>query len=352
MFLILFLTGFKRNTTLHSYNYYDPYTFVLECFKDKDIVLIGEPHHIKQHLTFLQNLLPKLHSYGISNLCYEFLPYDRQSEIDSLVNAKKFNYEIASDLVASQYFEWTEKEYIDVLKTVWEINSKSDKKFRIIGLGNSEIWDENRFQKWTEKEWASYVKKEVIDKKSKSLIYCGSHHSITKFQQPYFDNKDNSFGLARKDRLGHYLYSMIGERSMTVWLHHLWPDKNNQLNVLPCNNKIDSLYYSLKKPFAFFTQSIEAGNLTDTTSIYGKGYKNFKLKQVADGYIVLNSICESEFNTYKQLVNKRNIINSLQQAKLYYGWENFTIKQLNDSLRKSYDTQKKELNYFKKQNCH
>ncbi len=59
--------------------YFDPYAFVLDCFREKQIVLLGEPHHVKQHIQFLQRLLPKLHQAGIPNLCYEFLPYDRQA---------------------------------------------------------------------------------------------------------------------------------------------------------------------------------------------------------------------------------------------------------------------------------
>jgi hypothetical protein len=37
---------------------------------------------------------------------------------------------------------------------------------------------------------------------------------------------------------------------------------------------------------------------------------------------------------------------------MYYGWENLTVNQLNDSLKKSFDIQKTELEDFKKKNCH
>ncbi|MCU0450558.1 MAG: hypothetical protein MUC97_12070 [Bernardetiaceae bacterium] len=283
-------------------NYYEPKTFIMKCFETKDVVLLGEPHHIQQHLLFLNSLIPVLYKNNILDLCYEFLPYDRQNEIDQLVTGKKFDSKLAADLICSQYFEWTEKEYVDVLKTIWQVNKSGNRQFRIIGLGNSKIWDKDRFQKWNEKHWAEYVKKEVIDKNKKCIIYCGSHHSITKFQQPYYDNSKNTFGLSSKDRLGHYIYKMIGDKSMTIWLHHLWPDKNNQLSIFPCDGRVDSVFNIQKKPFAFFTEQSKIGDFTDTTSIYGKGYIDFKLKFVAEGYIVLNPICNARFTRYQELV--------------------------------------------------
>jgi hypothetical protein len=332
-----------------------PEKMLIKSFENHDVIFLGEPHHIKQHLNFLINIIPSLYNAGITNLGYEFLPYDKQSEIDDLLNADKFDYFKAKNLVISFYFEWTEKEYVDVLYHAWKLNrtiKTSDKKFRIIGLNNSTYWDKDRNQKWTEKNWADCLIKEVINKNEKALVYCGTHHAITKFQQPFFDSENKTFGLARKDRLGHYIYAKIGERCMTIWLHYIWPDKNYNLSVIPCNGILDSISKAIKKPFAFNTTNSELGRLTDTLSIYSKGYNNFELKQVADAYIVLNSICESQRNEYFEAVNNSNIDQVNEQTRYFYNWDVMKPKQINDSLFLFYNDNNDIFEKNKLKNCH
>lgn len=322
------------------YSLSDPHQFIIECFKDHDVVFLGEPHKIKEHLNFLSSLVPFLYDNGIYNICYEFLPYDRQKEIDQLVTDNIYNEALACDLLRSQYYCWAYQEYLGVLKAIWNLNhskvTNGKKKFRIIGLGNSTTWDQERNQKWQEKDWALCIKNEVLIRGEKALVYSGTHHAITKFQQPYAVNGKLG-GLANRGRMGHYVYKEIGERCMTIWLHYLWPDVRNKLSVFPCNGKVDEIAKKINKPFAFFTSQSELGLLKDTISIYGKGYKDFKLKFVADGYIVLAPICESNYVTfYEDFTTNVSFYQTLQQIKYFNDSQvdNLTPKSLNDSLKK------------------
>jgi hypothetical protein len=356
--IILTCSNFSNKTKSSiedKYNLEDPEKIIIKNFENHDVIFLGEPHHVKQHLNFLMGIIPSLYKAGVTNIGYEFLPYDRQSELDKLLNANKFDYAQAKNLVISVYFEWTEMEYIEVLYHVWKLNKSlksSNKKFRIIGLNNSSYWEKNRQQKWTEKDWANCLVKEVLDKKEKVLVYCGTHHAITKFQQPYYDTETNTFGLARRDRIGHHIYSLIGDRCMTIWLHHLWPDKDYHLTVFPCNGILDSISKVVKKSFAFNTSTSELGELSDSLSIYCKGYDNFKLKLVADVYIVLNPICKSVRNEYFEAVNSSNIDQVNEQTNYFYGWNKMTAKQINDSLRVFYQEGKEIFENIKLKNCY
>lgn len=357
LLLIVCCSGFSGNSTNmpgEDFKLEEPEKIIVESFENHDVIFLGEPHHIKQHLNFLISIIPSLYTADVTNLGYEFLPYDRQNEIDDLLCSDTFDLAKAMNLVVSVYFEWTEKEYVDVLYQVWKLNrglKPADKKFRIIGLNNSKYWDSKRNQKWTEKDWADCLINEVINKNEKALVYCGTHHAITKFQQPYFDSENNTFGLARKDRIGHHIYSKIGDRCMTVWLHHLWPDKNYRLSFIPCNGVLDSISKTIGKPFAFNTSLSEFGRLTDSTSVYSKGYDKFELRMVADVYIVLNPICESERTEYFEAVNSTNIEQVNEQTKYFYDWNAMTPKQINDSLQIFYREGKERFDNFKLKNC-
>jgi hypothetical protein len=353
-----FSIGSKQhlNNAEEKYQLEAPEKFILNSFKNHDIIFLGEPHHIKQNLNFLIDIIPKLYENGITNLGYEFLPYDRQNEIDQLLNSKSFDRKKAEKLVSSFYLEWTEKEYVDVLYCVWQLNSKlktSDKKFRVIGINNSEFWGKDRNQKWTEKNYADCIVSEIIDKNEKALVYCGTHHSITKFQQPYYDSESKKYGLAKRDRVGHYIYSILGDKCMTIWFHHFWPGADNRLNIIPCGGVLDSLSKQLGKPFAFNTSISTLGNLIDNTSIYSKGYVEFNLKLVADGYIVLNPICDSERNDYSvnDPVDESNVDEINEQTKYFYDWPPLSPKQINDSLLVSYKDGVRLFKEYKLKNC-
>jgi hypothetical protein len=323
-----------------EYNTEDPKQYILRNFKTHDVIFLGEPHKVREHLEFLKELLPLLQQNGISILFFEFTAYEDTHLMDSLLNAPSFDRQTGNRLVGSSLWDWNYKEYVDVLEEAWKMNRKTGpEKFRIIGMNNKTFWSNDRNRLWQEKDWSDVIIKEAIAKNKKALVYCGTHHAITQFQQPYTVGGTYQ-GKASKDRVGHHIYNAIGNKTMTIWLHYIWPDGNYKMRCAPCNGFFDSLYYTAsvnKSPFAFDTHKSQLGEISDSLSLYSLGSKSIKLKEIADGYIVLKPIHELSFiSPVKDFVDDKNINLVNKQVKHYDGWNPITAEQANDSLMKYY----------------
>jgi len=263
-------------------------------------------------------------------------------------------------IIHDNFWEWPYQEYLDVFKVAWQINNKhkGENKFRIIGMSYSNSKNVRQaMNEWTEKDWANLIFKESISKKQKAIVYCGNHHAITKYLQPMIVNGKFK-KLIKNDRVGQFVYNMIGERTMTIWIHFPWGNTNYDPTYSPIIKYLDSLSMkmdTIHRQFAFHTKASELGNLIDSSSAYSMGYNKIKLKDIVDGYIVLGPICKEDFVTFVPNFNtNENIANTNMQIDFFYGYKNFNVKQANDTLIKWYKRDKKEFYDFRKSilNCH
>lgn len=278
----------------NKYHLADPFRFVISEFKNHDIIFLGEPHKIKENLLFLAELMPEMHKNGINILFYEFASFDDSIRINRLISSESFDEAVAEDIMQSVYPGWNYREYAGIFRSAWKINrncKKNQKKFKIIGLNNADRLNES-YQKWTEENWADCIYRKAVINQAKALVYCGAQHALTKYQKPLVI--DGSFSrMANKSSVGQHLYRMIGNRCITVWFHHMWPDRFNDYRLLPCQGSLDSIILSLPEAgqhFAFDTGVSPLGLLKDTASFYSMGYHQVQLQQITDGYIVLKPI--------------------------------------------------------------
>ncbi|MBL8269821.1 ChaN family lipoprotein, partial [Steroidobacter sp.] len=212
-----------------------PADYVVGKFKDHDIVLLGEsPHQVRQNLEFLQSLLPKLHAAGVTNLGYEMLRSEVQPQVDRLLNAARFDEQLANYLI----LDWDAhfggyQEYRDVLRIAWQINSKLPKgapRFRVVGLdhwympldwsgvragekgSDANVIKRNYGVRDRDMRWAQTIDDEILSKGGKALVFGGAGHTSTRF------NWDRGFGTHHRTA-GNLIHAYIGERSFRIALH-------------------------------------------------------------------------------------------------------------------------------------
>jgi hypothetical protein len=65
--------------------------FVVNAFRQHDIVFLGEMHSVRDNLAFLAALVPKLHAAHVYTLGFEFANYADQPGIDSVTNGARYD---------------------------------------------------------------------------------------------------------------------------------------------------------------------------------------------------------------------------------------------------------------------
>lgn len=309
--LALLYVGFDTPTTprmrklsneeLQTYTKYldtsvsEPLQFVAEKFDRYDLVLLGEMHWKKQDTEFVNQLIPYLYrTKGIKILAWEFGASDLQSEADSIVQARTFDRKRAIAFMRRTYFAWNFEEYLDIFRTIWQINQtipNGQEKFRFLQLGSDD------------EKMGQIVEREVLRVQKKALWYSGLHHAFTKYKQPLI-----LFLKTGDIRGGQYLYLRFSERIYMIQLHLPFLDRltipksfipsvfGKQLTfVCPFGGVFEQTYQEYKKPFAVDAKSSPFGDLVDTHSYYSQDrWGGLKLREMCDGYIVLCPIDDME----------------------------------------------------------
>jgi Haem-binding uptake, Tiki superfamily, ChaN len=291
-----------------------PEAYVLSKFAKYDLVLIGEPHWVRQHVTLVSGLIPRLHKRGVNTLAIEFARRIDQPLIDALLNAPVYDEKLARQITMQSEVQWGYQEYIDLYKAAWQVNRKlpaGASRFRILGLEGSPDWSvikrrddldnvQVRRAVWhgeTEKDWADLLIDSVLTKNQKALVYCGTHHAFTKYAQPIVtDGK-----LVRKEdsRFGQYLYANAPTRIFMIALHFPWPGGAGYGSppVLPADGVLDRTLEAAGtkwKRVGFDLNDTPFGALVSETAVYKHGYEPFTLDEFADGYIYVGPIWQYE----------------------------------------------------------
>ena len=338
-----------------------PNDYVIEKFKNHDVIFIGENHFIKQQVEFIKNLIPDLYKNGIYNLGTEFLRYSDVKLVNKLITDSIYDEQLAREITFKSDWAWGYKEYLDIYKEVWKLNhslAKGKPKFKIFGieedmdwsyvqkeedLDNPEIMEKvfKSSSQFDEDEGLSAyaIQKEVLDKGEKALIHCGINHAFTSYYQPHYNFQKHEFGGDyEKERMGNLIKNKIGNKTMTIFLHGPWDsDKGYGHRTLPVDGVLDSMF-SIKEnarfvPFGVDTKNTPFGDLKGETSVYKYGYHNFTLKDFCDGYIFLCPI--SEYKTVSAISDfiKPEQIEYIKQQEFDYRNIDITSENLNDSIR-------------------
>lgn len=213
-----------------------PEDYVVGKFRDKDIVFLGEQHHIEQNLEFAQRLIPKLYASGIYNMGFEFILSEDQPVLDRLLGQSTWDQATSEDLLwRCANLPWVSTGYVAILHAAWRWNhglKSGQRRFRIVGLNlqfrptsrsqllpgevstdhraRSRLLGLNDFDA-VNIHWAEVISREFIAKREKALIYCGSGHSWTRF----FYQRVNENGIT----VGNLIYNYIGERTLRLVFH-------------------------------------------------------------------------------------------------------------------------------------
>jgi hypothetical protein len=305
-------------------NAMSPDKYIIEKFRNHDIVLLGETHIVKENLLFVQDLIPKLYQNGVFNLGMEFGASEFQKELDELVNAKEYDEGKAKAIMFAYNVAWGYREYLDVYRAAWKLNRSlpaGARRFRILNLSYVFDWGKFNglrtpesmklvFHKGTaDKYRAEIIVKEIMNKDEKILVLVGTPHAYTRYGSPYFKYNGDNFCDYDFDWLGNRLYKKYPEKVFNIILHQAFTQKENNTYYLisPAGGAIERLMgENANKPAGFDLINTPAGKLPDN-STNSMCYENFTLEQFFDGYIFLEPLRALEGCTVMEdFVNEQN----------------------------------------------
>lgn len=327
----------------------EPFRFIADKFNTHSIVFLGELHKREQDLRFFRGLIGYLYrEKHVTIIGWEFGSTIDQKEADSVVNAATFDRRKAIGILRNNYYAWCYEEYLGIFEEVWKMNREIKNgmdKIRFLQLNQPYIprrlfspidsirREEQKFN--LDNVLPGIVENEVINKKKKILIYCGLHHSLTKFHTPKL--------LFLKDfgRGSQYLYEKYPGQVCQIDLLAPFPSRWALLigsfdrgNVYPFCGVFNQMYDSLKRPFAVSSDNPIFSNLRDYNSFYAfDSWKGVKLSDFCDGVIMIASfdsikpvhiikdwvVDEKELQEVKDILREReaNQINTINDLYRY-----------------------------------
>lgn len=307
-----------------------PENYVVETFKNHDVVFLAENHIVKQNLLFVQGLIPRLYENGIYTLGMEFGACEVQDKLDQLVTDENYDEALANEIMFTYNVAWGYKEYVEVYKAAWKLNRslpEDARKFRILNLSYIFKWEKftgvrNQesmklvFDKGTiDKFRAEMIEKEIINKNEKIFALVGTSHAYTRYGSPFYKYNGDNFCDFDFDWLGNRLYKKYPERVFSIILHQAFTKKENDMYspVSPADGAVERLMaQNGNKPAGFDLIDTPAGKLPDR-SINSVCYENFTLEQLFDGYIFLEPLKNLEGCTViDNFVNEENIGQALK----------------------------------------
>ena len=308
----------KTTAALEKYlqhNWRSPEQYILDKFKDHDVILLSEDHSIKHNLLLAQNIIPELYKAGVYNFGVEFGAFEDQALADSLVTAPQYNEDIARKIMFNYNVGWVFQEYRDIYKAAWKFNKSlpaQARKFRIVNISYRYNWASSNDQYFgyrtvetikkvypkgnMEYFRANVIKTQVLDKNEKILVLCGFGHAFTKYHTPYYDYREKEFYRFDSQRMGNILYAQAPKKVFTILLHYPFESKTYASAILygPGNGAIDAIMKQFaNKRVGFDLINTPFGALADSSQ-YSIGYKDFRLSKMADGYIY-----QKPFNEYE-----------------------------------------------------
>lgn len=283
-------------------NWKTPEDYVIEKFFGHDLVFIGEYHRIKHDVELIHQLIPRLYAAGIRNLAIEFGCHEDQDKVDKLINSPYYDEDLARRLMFNCDPLWGYIEYMDIYRKAWELNKSlpQDKpRFRVVHLSYRPNWsvlsEEMTPELW-KKIWhkgnsdefmAQIILDEFVSKKEKALIYSGSHHAFTRYQQPIYDFEKKKFTGFVTNRMGNIVYQKIPDKVFNIFLHSPWIAKANpNEHNYPLGGVIDLVMSEFnEKRVGFDVVNSPFAKIKDTETYYSIGYDEFTLGTFCDGYI-------------------------------------------------------------------
>lgn len=289
-----------------------PEDYVAGKFRRYDVVLLGEDHRIKQDLEFVQRLIPVLHRAGVYAVGMEFGASEDQPALDSLVTGEKYDEAVARRIMFDYDVGWAFREYMDVYRAAWELNHSlplGARRFRIVNLSYKYDWRgfngvhtpanmAKVFSKGNVEAYrANLVRREILDRPGeKMLVLTGTLHAFTRYRYPAYDSLADGFYRLEDRNMGNLLYADAPSRVFFICLHRAFFSRTggDAELIYPAHGAIDQVM-ALRpgRSAGFDLPGTPFGDLPDN-SYYSIGHPDFRLKDLADGYIYLKPFGELE----------------------------------------------------------
>lgn len=279
-----------------------PEAYIVSAFQTRDVVLLAEDHGIRHNLQLVHRLIPLLHQVGVTNLGMEFGASEDQAALDQLVTAQTYDEDQARRLMFNYNVGWAFQEYLDIYRTAWAFNRTlpaAAPRFRILNLSYKFNWaaaptvrtPANARQIYRHGPVDAYraerTCREVLDRGEKILILTGTPHAFTHYPLPIFDFNAPGFVRWEKRNLGQLLYQQFPERVFCILLHQPFASRwqGGAAQVYPARGAIDQVMAEYAdKRVGFDLRDSPFGALPDD-SFYASGHDDFRLRQLADGYV-------------------------------------------------------------------
>lgn len=282
-----------------------PEAYLTGLFARRDVVLLAEDHAIRHNLLLVQRLIPLLHEAGVYALGMEFGASEDQDALDALTGytgrPDAYDKALGRQLMFNYNVGWPYREYLDVYRAAWAFNRtrpEDARPFRILNLSYRYDWrsalpvrtpegTKRIFPKGgTEPYRVEVIRREILENGEKILVLTGSIHAWTRFTVPEFDFTAEGFVRFNDGYLGHLLARLAPENVCTVLLHQPFDDKlaGPVRRVRPANGAIDQIMAGFTDARVGFDLDGPLGELRDD-SFYSSGRDDFRLSDLADGYV-------------------------------------------------------------------
>jgi hypothetical protein len=323
-------------------------------------------HEVRENLELVRDLIePLYHKAGVKCFAMETLKSKHNALTNKLVTDKEYDQQLALRLFRDAFWPfWGFKEYMDIVKAVWEVNRKlppQAERLKVVGL--EQDWDAydslfgsgEKPAEQRDEHMANVFAREVLEKGDKALVLIGFSHSFTHYRQPILEEGK----LVREwARFAYILHEKYGDRIFQICLHqrHAGFETVTGGKGEPDPILIDFIEQMLEKagkePAAFDIQESPFGNLRDRQSYYFHFQKDVVFSDVTRGYIFLRPleelnkvtwvegfIDESNFEKAKKVAEKRGWIEMLEKRGLIKPGECETAEGLDKLFRLIFESQ-------------
>ncbi len=296
-----------------------PEDYVTGLFDRREVVFLGEFYKIRQQVQLVSALIPKLYAKGVRNLGIEYALSESQPDIDALLSAPSWDEAKARRITFTWVVTWGYQEYIDIYHAAWTLNhglAAGAPRFRIIALNVRQDWtlvktDADLQNSDTvhkvlangipDQHMAEVLKKEVLDKGEKALVFTSLQHAFTRYHSKDYEKNMKDKGFAEVRRFGNIIAERIGSRAVTVAFDSPWPDPSAKTGLAyPAEGAINAMVTALpagRQSGGWDTAGTPLGDLPIRSSSYLSGYQSLTLAQFCDGYIALGPITSFQVTT-------------------------------------------------------
>jgi hypothetical protein len=284
-------------------HYLTPAEYVVQKFRDKKWVFLGEYHRVKHDMDLVNSLIPLLHAgTDVRHLALEFLCHRSASEANALITAQSYDRDKVIDFFRRQFPAWAYEEYLQLFKSGWESNQKYGRArgpFRLVGLNACASWEiinygaeaeavkqENEKLQNYDLHMARYLESELLSPGKKALVHTGIAHSTAKHAEFWLGGDKKGQRLMR---MGNLVYKEPYKKDMVfICLHAPFYDSASRRDIYPFDGTLDRLMKTFQKDIGFDIlgspfESLSHKNRADLS------ITQYAFGELYDGYIIFKT---------------------------------------------------------------